>query len=288
MRKLINKIAGYVERITTPRNINYVEAKIVRLAPSRLLEGRCAFVTGGTSGIGLAICRSMLDAGANVVIGSRNPEKCEKTCKSLIEEDPTRKGRVSFITVDLQLSNDYDRIVDEILQKTKSFDILINNAGTLGCWFGHGTEAEFDKVIDTNLRSVFMLSQATARYFKKNRIAGNILNIGSSSSWRPANSAYTLSKWGIRGLTLGMAKTLIKHDIVVNGIAPGPTATPMLVEDGNTNLELPSNPLGRFGMPEEIGNMAVVLVSGMGRSVVGAMVPMTGGAGIITFDDIRY
>lgn len=223
-----------------------------------------------------------------MIIGGRDATKCEKACLSLIEEDTNRKGRVDFIIIDLSIPNDYDKVVDEILTKTSTFDILVNNAGTLGCQFGYGTEDDFDKVINTNLRSVFMLSQAVARYFKNSNISGNILNIGSSSSYRPAASAYTLSKWGIRGLTLGLAKTLIKHGIVVNGIAPGPTATPMLIANGDTNIHLPSNPLGRYALPEEIGNMAVVLVSGLGRTVVGAIVPMTGGAGIITYDDMRY
>lgn len=143
-------------------------------------------------------------------------------------------------------------------------------------------------MIEVSLRGAFMLSQAVAKYFVSHQIKGNILNIGSSSSFRPASSAYTLSKWGIRGLTLGMAKSLISKGIVVNGIAPGPTATPMLLPDGQKNIDLPSNPLGRYAMPEEIANMAVILTSDLGRTVVGAIVPMTGGAGIITFDDMKY
>jgi 3-oxoacyl-[acyl-carrier protein] reductase len=123
---------------------------------------------------------------------------------------------------------------------------------------------------------------------KENKITGNILNIISSSGLRPAASAYTLSKWGVRGLTLGLAKSLIPYDIVVNGLAPGPTATPMLMKDGSEEIGHTSNPLGRYAMPEEIANMAVVLTSGMGRTVVGDIVYMTGGAGIITFDDMDY
>lgn len=288
MRKVIHKIANYISRITTPQIHKTVEAKVVRLATNELLKGRCAFITGGTSGIGYSICEAMLDAGAKVIIGGRDAVKCAKTCNKLIEQDVTRKDRVDFVIIDLSISNDYDKVVGEILSKTQTLDILVNNAGTLGCQFGHGTEADFDKVIDTNLRSVFMLSQAVAKYFKNHGIAGNILNIGSSSSYRPAASAYTLSKWGIRGLTLGMGKTLIKYNIVVNGIAPGPTATPMLLADGDTNINLPSNPLGRYAMPDEIGNMAVILTSEVGRTVVGAIVPMTGGAGIITYDDMKY
>ena len=85
-----------------------------------------------------------------------------------------------------------------------------------------------------------------------------------------------------------MAKTLIPHRIVVNGIAPGPTATKMLIKDPNRGIENPKNPLGRMCTTDEIANMAVILTSGIGRSIIGDIVYMTGGAGIITFDDLSY
>ena len=122
---------------------------------------------------------------------------------------------------------------------------------------------------------------------KENNIRGNILNIASSSSLRPAISAYTLSKWGVKGLTLGLAKALASEGITVNGLAPGPTATPMLKTDGN-NITNNKIPLGRYIMPEEISNMAVFLVSEMGRSIIGDIVYMTGGAGVVTYEDLNY
>lgn len=88
-------------------------------------------------------------------------------------------------------------------------------------------------------------------------------------------------------MTLGMAKTYIKHGIVVNAIAPGPTATPMLTKDIE-NLNHSANPLGRFATAEEIANMAAILVSGLGRTIVGDTIFMTGGAALITYDDIKY
>ena len=112
--------------------------------------------------------------------------------------------------------------------------------------------------------------------------------IASSSSLRPAISAYELSKWGIRGLTMGLAKKYIKKGIVVNGIAPGPTATSMLNKDEKGNLTRSNSPIGRYILPEEIANAAVFLVSDMGRTIVGDIIYMTGGAGIITFDDVNY
>lgn len=142
--------------------------------------------------------------------------------------------------------------------------------------------------MDTNLKGVFFFSQLVGRYMVDNNIEGNILNIASASSLRPAASVYTLSKVGIKEFTLGMAKSLIPHGVVVNGLAPGPTATPMLIKGEKPNLAIDHNPLGRFALPEEIANMAVILTSNMGRTIVGSIVYMTGGSGTITFEDVQY
>lgn len=157
----------------------------------------------------------------------------------------------------------------------------------LGAVLPNAKEADYDKILDTNLKGAFFLSQLVGKYMKENHIKGNILNIASSSSLRPAVSAYTLSKWGLRGLTLGLGKALAPYGITVNGLAPGPTATPMLMKD-TTNITNENIPLGRFVMPEEIANMAVFLVSEMGRSVIGDIVYMTGGAGVVTYEDMNY
>lgn len=143
--------------------------------------------------------------------------------------------------------------------------------------------------MDTNLRGTFFLSKIVAKNMILNNIKGNILNIASSSSLRPADSAYNISKWGIRGLTLGLAKSLVPHGIIVNGIAPDPTFTPMITDVSKSKDIYNANiPLGRFAMPEEIANMAVVIVSDKGRTIVGDIVYMTGGSGVITFDDVNY
>ena len=168
-------------------------------------------------------------------------------------------------------------------------DILVNNAGVLGGYISNSTESEYDAVLDTNLKGVFFLSKEIGHYFKDNNIKGNILNIASSSSLRPAASAYTISKWGIRGLTLGLAKVLAPYGITVNGIAPGQTATPMLRSTKNlNNIAAPKTPIGRFALPEEIANMAVIMVSDMGRLIMGDIVYMTGGVGNLTNDDLTW
>lgn len=259
---------------------------VLALTKSDLLAGRYAVITGGSSGIGLAIARSMLDAGANVVIIGRNLERLKYAVSGLRNSNEKYLERVFYLKFDV--TDDSSHFIGQILEIAPRIDIFVNNAGIMGGVFGYATDSEFDNVVKTNLRAPFILAQEIAKYFISNKISGKILNILSSSSIRPANSAYMASKWGMRGLTRGMAKQLIRHGIIVNGIAPGPTATPMLIEEGRTNYYHPSSPIHRYILPEEIANMAVILTSDLGNSIVGEIVYMTGGCGSITYDDINY
>lgn len=265
-----------------------VKANIVSVRQEDLLTGRTAFITGGTSGIGLAIAKAFLESGASVAIAARNEEKLDSAAKELATS--VKEGqRLIKVQLDCAKTETFEDVVAAAEKEMgcACFDILVNNAGTGGGSWGHCETADYDKVMNTNLRGAFFLSQVLANRMRDNKKEGNILNIASSSSVRPANSAYMLSKWGIRGLTVGLAKTLTKHGIVVNGIAPGPTATPMLGTDAD-NIYLPTNPSGRYALPEEIANFAVMLCSNAGRMIVGDIIYMTGGSGVTTFDDIKY
>lgn len=286
------RFRNYIKRILTyvingqPQQV--VHPQICLLKFSKLLEGRTAIVTGGTSGIGYAIAKVFLNAGATVIITGRNQGRITTSVEKLKAE--TSCDRVYGKVLDNTEVSTFDKIFNDILshKETSKIDILVNNAGVNFKGMPNATEEEYDKVMDTNLKGVFFLSQLFGKYLVKKGIRGNILNIASSSSLRPADSAYTLSKWGIRALTLGLAKSLAKNGITVNGIAPGPTATPMMIKDKNQNMALDRLPLGRYIMPEEIANMAVILVSNMGRSIMGDIIYMTGGAGNLTYDDVSY
>ena len=253
-----------------------------------LLKNRVGLITGGTSGIGFAIAKAFVSAGADVIITGRSSEKVERRCADL--ESICGCGRVVGIVMDSSDVSCFERKFEQILQDVsgKPIDILVNNAGVnQGCSFGETSSGDFDTVINTNLKGAYFLSQVVAKYMKLNRIRGNILNIASSSSIRPGNSPYILSKWGIRSMTLGLGKALIPYGIVVNGLAPGPTATPMLVKGDFPGLDLSPNPSGRYATADEVANMAVILTSSLGRLIVGDIVYMTGGAGILTVDDVN-
>lgn len=266
-----------------------VYAQVSYLAPSEMLKGRTALVTGGTSGIGYEVAKAYINAGARVVITGRNEEKVKKACE-VIDKEVSRKGNIfGMVMNNTDVKSMPSKLQDiERVLGTGHIDILVNNAGVVGGEVKDCTEELYNTILDTNLKGTFFLSKLVARYWVDNQIEGNILMMGSSSSLRPATSAYTLTKNALYGFTKGLAKVLAPHGITVNGLAPGPTATPMTMPNGvRDEISFP-NPLGRFVMPGEIANMAVFLVCNMGRSIIGDMVFMTGGSGIVTFDDVKY
>ena len=256
--------------------------KLVRKTPvvikdieTNLLKGKHALITGGNSGIGYCIAKKMLESGATVTIIGRNEEKTikvskELNCGYLIEDISDVKQLIIDITNYLQ---------------THNVDILVNSAGILDKepWLAKTIEG-FDKVMDTNLKSIYFLSQVIAKDMIKKGIHGHILNISSSSSERPSWGPYQLAKRALNGLTLGFAQRLAPNGITVNGLAPGVTATPMMdgtLEEGSLTY---NNPLRRAAAPEEIANLAVFLASELGNSVVGDTVMITGGSGNLSFD----
>ena len=255
-----------------------------------LLKNRVALITGGSSGIGFSIAKSFLQNGATVVIAGRNEEKLSKSIADLKQINEN----IYAIRLDVNETETFDNKIFEIekLLNGKKIDILVNSAGIISTSkIGTTSNDEYDTVLNTNLKGTYFLSQSIAKYMKDNKIKGNILNIASSSSLRPATNPYAVSKWGIKGLTIGMAKKYIDYGIVVNGIAPGPTATSMLNEDNTSkanNISKSQYPLDRYITPEEIANLAVFLTSDMGKMIIGDIVYMTGGIGTTTVDDLNY
>ena len=286
MSKLTKYIKRGIKYVMSGEPVLKVSPKVVSLGPTELLKGHSVLITGGTSGIGLAIAKACLLAGANVVITSRNENRAVKAVESIKKE--TSCENIYGTSFDLNEAESFSDKIQQVnkLLSSHKVDMLVNNAG-IGTSNETDSIKDFDIVLQNNLRGTYFLSIAFAEYLQKNEMKGHILNVASSSSLRPATTPYALSKWGIKGLTLGLAKKYIKSGIVVNGIAPGPTATPML---NRTSEEIsnPRNPIGRLVMPEEIAYMSIILLSAIGDSIIGDIVYMTGGAGLITFDDVDY
>lgn len=275
MRRIVGR---FVRKFCSlfPRPVKYVPV-YVPVLQSDLLKGRKALITGGSGGIGFAMAESFLRAGAEIVIAGRNTEKLANAVKRLAP-----LGRITSFIFDASRPDTFAGLICSI----GSFDILVNNAGYVGGGsFGNTECSEYDKVLDTNLRGAYFLSQVVSKRWIAEGVKGNILNVCSASSLRPGNSPYILSKWGLRALTAGMARELIKRGIVVNGIAPGCTNTPQFCEKDRTDITNQGNPTHRFVTMQEVSNLAVVMVSDLAKMVVGDVLYVTGGAGITTLDD---
>lgn len=245
---------------------------------NKMLDGKTALITGGASGIGFGIAKAFIEAGSKVIIAGRNEEKLSKACEKLGNNAKFAVLDVSKISI----------ISDKIEEASKLFnpngqiDILVNSAGTHGNQhFIDVTEDTFDSVIDINLKGTYFMCQKMGKYMIDHKIKGHILNISSASALRPAWTPYEISKWGVCGMTKGIAGALIKHGIVVNAIGPGPVATEMLGRDENDTLYMQENPSKRYAVSDEIGQMAVYLASDFCNLVVGDTLYMTGGTGIV-------
>ena len=254
-----------------------------------VLKGKVAVVTGGTTGIGFEIAKAFIHNGASVIITGRDSERIANAVVKLKKEIGNSEnmfvcGEVLDNTMTTQIEDRWKQILSHI--ENKHIDILVNNAGVISkTHFGKTDEKDYNLVMETNLKGTYFLSEIVSNYMIKNGIKGNILNISSSSALRPAVSAYSMAKWAIHGLTLGMAKKLSPYGIVVNSIAPGPTATRMLQSDNIININRMSSPSERYATASEIANLAVIMVSDMSKMLNGDTMYATGGCGLLTFDD---
>lgn len=247
--------------------------------PQQLLAGKVALVTGGTGGIGTAIAKAFVDSGAKVILVGTNEKK--------LQDIASRYDKESLIPMQFNVL-DVDAMPQKVIEAGELFpekriDILVNCAGVNDVDdFAHVKEADYDRVMDINVKGTFFMCQAVSNYMIANKIKGHILNVSSSSALRPAWTPYPISKWAIRGFTMGLADTLLPHGIVVNAIAPGPTATAMVDRQADGDIRMDSNPSGRMAVPSEIANLAVFMVSDMGNMIVGDTFYMTGGSGTIS------
>lgn len=266
--KFILKAKKEKELIPIPRQVDTTE----------LLRNKVALITGGTSGIGLAIAESFLKNGCKVIVAGTNEEKCQKIIKKL-------GNNAKYLVMDLKKIDCHKEYISRAakLFEEENISILVNSAG-VNCYsdFFDVTEEEYDNVMDTNLKGTFFFNQIFAKYLIEHNERGHILNVSSSSALRPATGPYPISKWGIKGMTKGLADVLLPYGIIVNAIAPGQTATPMLHKKEGDNIYNNGNILGRYIMPEEIAPLAVFLCSDLGNMIIGDTVYITGGSGTIS------
>lgn len=248
-----------------------------RVADLFSLTGRIAIVTGAGSGIGQAIAVALAAAGADVAAVGRSAS--EQTSARV----QTLGRRFLPLVADLSSTAVCKDIVDQVCRGLGGVDILVNNAGTIRRREAlEFSEADWDAVMDVNLKTLFFLSQAAARHMIP-RGRGKIINIASMLSFQGGVrvASYTASKSGLAGVTRLLANEWADKGINVNAIAPGYIATrntePLRRDEARNREILGRIPAGRWGVPDDLGGTAVFLASCASDYVHGAIVPVDGG-----------
>jgi len=238
------------------------------------LTGRTAVVTGANTGIGQAIAVALSEAGARVALVGRSDMS---ETRGLIEEDTLA------VQCDLGSTADIPRIVTEVLAWAGRIDILVNNAGIIRRADAVDfTEADWDEVMDVNLKSLFFLTQAVGRHMLE-RGSGKIVNIASLLAFQGGIRipAYTASKSGVAGLTRLLACEWAGGGVNVNAVAPGYIETnntqALRADPARNRAILDRIPAGHWGQPEEIAGAVTFLCSPAADYVHGVVLPVDGG-----------
>jgi NAD(P)-dependent dehydrogenase (short-subunit alcohol dehydrogenase family) len=245
------------------------------------IKGKVALVTGGSRGIGLMIARGYVEAGARVYVTSRKKEVCDQVAKEL-----SAAGECISIPADLATTEGRAHLVKELSAREPALHILVNNAGAAwGAPLEEYPEDGYDKVMDTNVKSIFFLTRDLLPLLEKGVRPGDparVINIGSIDGLkvpRVDNFAYGPSKAAVHHMTRVLAVKLGPRGITVNAVAPGPFESQMtkwMLATFQQQIEADC-PLKRIGEPPDMAGAAIYLASRAGAYVTGVIIPVDGG-----------
>jgi NAD(P)-dependent dehydrogenase (short-subunit alcohol dehydrogenase family) len=255
------------------------------------LKNRIALVTGGSQGIGKAIAEKLLGAGASVAIAALE----DPALKKMNSEFRSRRLRFKSYGVDLTDDSQIDALMKSIVRDLGPVDILVNNAGVTGptAPVGKVAVSDWDRTLQINLRTPFLLCRAVAPSMIKNK-RGKIINISSIAGKMayPLRTPYAASKWGLIGLTLTIAQELGAYNVHVNAICPGPTRTDMIESviqarasaagvsvDDMSKEYVRATALKRMVLPTEIADLVLFLCSPESAAITGQAIDVSAGYG---------
>ena len=242
------------------------------------LENKVALVTGGGNGIGRAISLLFSRNGARVVVGDIETADAERVSTEIIENH----GEAIPLTVDVVRKTSVNHMVDEVLKRWGRIDILVNNAGgAIRKQVLDMEEAEWDQIVDLNLKSTFLCSQAVLPAMTR-QAYGKIVSLSSIYGFTGSESRanYAAAKAGVAAFTKSLALEVAHAGINVNAIAPGLVATPRVrgrYSDEDWQNRVSTFPVGRAAEPEEIAQAALFLVQDQNRYVTGQTIHVNGG-----------
>jgi 3-oxoacyl-[acyl-carrier protein] reductase len=246
--------------------------------PSISLDGKTALVTGGSRGIGRAICLSLALAGAFVAVNYRSQEEAALLTLDLITE---KGGSGELVPFDVSDAAAADRGVADLLKHRPAIDILVNNAGiSRDGLIGRMKDADWNEVLLTNLSGAFHLCRAVSKTMIRNRW-GRIINVASTAgeAGNAGQVNYSASKAGLIGFTRALARELAPRNILVNCVSPGVITGGMADELTEAQMDAIRShvPLRRTGTPEDVAAAVLFLSSGMSEYVTGQVIRVNGG-----------
>jgi 3-oxoacyl-[acyl-carrier protein] reductase len=250
------------------------------MAEQRTLAGKIALVTGGSRGIGAAICVHLARAGATVVV---NYSSSESAARAVAEQVKESGGEAVILKANVSDTKQVEGLFKQIDKSHGGrVDILVNNAGVyLPASLADSTEADFDKTFNVNVKSLFLVTKQAVDRLPD---GGRIINIGSIVGERvpfPGASVYAASKFAVAGFTRAWARELAARQITVNDVQPGPIDTEMNPADAATNPAADflrgAIPLGRYGTADEIAALVAFLASPQAAFISGATINVDGG-----------
>jgi NAD(P)-dependent dehydrogenase (short-subunit alcohol dehydrogenase family) len=267
--RLAIKIRNFIKYIKCG-GVVYVNISLINY--NEILKDKKILVTGGSSGIGYAIAKKCLDEGAKVVITGRDIDKLNDISKKIDDNN------LFILEWDVCNSKLAGKKIEDAEHVLGGLDIVFNNAGVYTSKsFLKIEEDDWDTVLDTNAKGLFFVCQAAVELFLNKNKGGKIINIASNRGILGDYGPYGMSKWGVVGLTKGLGRDLISKGIIVNGIAPGITATNIngiKVEENAFSSEPRNN---RVALPEEIAELALFLASDAANNIVGQVIVCDGG-----------
>ena len=245
------------------------------------LKGKVALVTGGSRGIGTAICLSLAAEGADVVVNfNKNSDKADEVVKQIKDECGTEAIAVGANVAD---ESQVLKMYETIMMKFSKIDILVNNAAVCPTGAVENMSLQtWQEAMDVNVNGTFLCSRQFVKQLLAKNIKGRIVNIVSQAAFRGSVSGkipYDTSKGAIVTFTISLAREMAPHGIGVNAVAPGLVMTEMLAKAINKDPEkyLSRVPLHRIAEPEEIANVVTFLASDRSSYMTGATVDVTGG-----------
>jgi glucose 1-dehydrogenase len=246
-------------------------------------KGKVAIVTGAARGIGRACAQKLAEEGANVALLDVEDEAGRNSAEAIGALEGA--GQTAYFHCDVGYKDQVDRVFSAVLERFGKVDILVNNAGIMRrADFLDLSEQDFDDVIRTNLKSVFLLGQITAKHMVARGEGGAIVNMSSTSvvMTMPTLSPYAASKGGISSLTRAMSLSLAPHGIRVNAVGPGTIVTELnrdslLADEATRDRILSRTPLGRLGTGEDVASVVAFLADDGAGYVTGQTVYIDGG-----------